>query len=159
MAREMSNNQPVQAINLQEGKYKFQFLLDSKLITEIPFSITRLANPDTYTTVKNKYFIEGPWAEYVFLKFEGKKTKKIRACLSLIFTKLKILLLTRKEYIGYYQLFKDGKMIANTYGKYPAEDERKAIMAYNIWNEEGSLQASKQQRKTGKWRPCLFQKE
>ena len=131
-----SNNQFITAINLQEGKYKFQFLLDSKLITEVPFLITKLVNPDAYATTKNKYFIQGPWAEYGFLQFEGERNEEDPNMSFTSFYQFEDFTLTRKNYIGYYQLFKDGKMIANTYGEYPAEDERNSVVADEVWNEE-----------------------
>lgn len=56
--------------NLKEGGYEIRFFVGKSHFYTFPFKVEKKTNPDAYATVKDFYFLHGPWEEWGRIQFD-----------------------------------------------------------------------------------------
>jgi hypothetical protein len=105
-------------VELMEGKYNIQFMMDDKLFSEVPVEVVKVENKDPYAKVKEKYFLHGPWNDYALLSWTNPEdlSNGEQPKLHLkMFYQLEDMLNQGKDDVKIHsELLKDGKYFATT---------------------------------------------
>jgi hypothetical protein len=56
--------------NVKEGNYEFRFFVGKSHFYTFPFKVEKKINPDAYATVKDFYFLHGPWEDWGRIQFD-----------------------------------------------------------------------------------------
>lgn len=56
--------------NVKEGSYEIRFFVGKSHFYTFPFKVEKKTNPDAYATVKDFYFLHGPWEEWGRIQFD-----------------------------------------------------------------------------------------
>lgn len=56
--------------NVKEGNYEIRFFVGKSHFYTFPFKVEKKTNPDAYATVKDFYFLHGPWEEWGRIQFD-----------------------------------------------------------------------------------------
>lgn len=56
--------------NVKEGSYEIRFFLGKTPFYTFPFQVEKKTNPDAYASVKDLYFLKGPWEDWARIQFD-----------------------------------------------------------------------------------------
>lgn len=57
-----------EGLAIKEGNYRMEFYLDDKIFYKFEYSVSKKANDDPYSEVKEFYFSKGPWENMAYIE-------------------------------------------------------------------------------------------